>query len=120
MSVDPKYSDWVGALNPKWEYRPTDAKNKNPATLNFPVNYPTNHELAPGALDEPAMRKLAEATGGKFYREEDVIKLPAEAKPQPSPFYQKEELLLWNEWAMILLIGLLTLEWFLRKFNGLS
>ena len=27
---------------------------------------------------------------------------------------------IWNEWTMIVLIVLLSLEWFLRKFNGLS
>ncbi len=101
-----------------------DPRNKNPATLNFAVNYPDNHEQSPGALDEAAMRKLArDSRGGTdagFYREEDVIKLPGEVKTQTAAFYHKEEMLLWNKWAMIVLIGLLTLEWFLRKFNGLS
>jgi hypothetical protein len=97
-----------------------DPKNKSPATLNFPVNYRDNHELAPAALDEEPMRKLCEATGGKFYREEDLAKLPGDVKGQSARFYHKDEILLWNEWTMALLIGLLTLEWFLRKFNGLS
>jgi hypothetical protein len=97
-----------------------DPRNKSPATLNFPVNYKDNHELAPAALDEEPMRKLAEATGGKFYREEDLVKLPNDVKGQSARFYHKDEILLWNEWMMGLLIGLLTLEWFLRKFNGLS
>jgi hypothetical protein len=97
-----------------------DPKNRNPATLNYSVNYPENHEQSPGMLDEAAMRQLAETTGGKFYREEDLMKLPDEVRPQPSPFYQREEILLWNAWIMGALIALLTLEWFLRKFNGLS
>ncbi len=97
-----------------------DPKNKSPATLNYPVSYPENHELAPAALDEAAMRKLSESTGGKFYREEDLVRMPNDVKPQPVPITSREEELLWNKWAMMLLIGLLTLEWFLRKFNGLS
>jgi hypothetical protein len=97
-----------------------DPKNKSPATLNFPVNYRDNHELAPAALDEEPMRKLCDATGGKFYREEDLVKLPNDVKGQSARFYHKEEILLWNQWMMIGLICLLTLEWFLRKFNGLS
>ena len=28
--------------------------------------------------------------------------------------------ILWNRWALFLLVGLLTLEWVVRKFNGLS
>ena len=35
-------------------------------------------------------------------------------------FSRRDETILWNRWAMFALIGLLSLEWFLRKFNGLS
>ncbi|MBA4188183.1 MAG: hypothetical protein C0467_09215 [Planctomycetaceae bacterium] len=102
-----------------------DPKNNSPASLNFPVSYPENHELSPGALDEPAMRKLTresrgEVTDNGFYREESLIKLPENVKPQTSPMSNRNEILLWNKWAMVLLIGLLSVEWFLRKFNGMS
>ncbi len=109
------------AYNRVGQYRLTvDPKNKSPATLNFTVNYPENHELAPAAFDEPALRKLCENSGGKFYREEDLIRLPADVKPQTIRISTREEILLWNEWAMAVVIGLLTVEWFLRKFNSLS
>lgn len=101
-----------------------DPKNKSPAALNYAVNYREDHELAPGAMDEPAMRKLARdsrgGADGGFYREETLHTLPAEVTAKTSPLVSREETLLWNEWAMALLIGLLTVEWFLRKFNGLS
>lgn len=101
-----------------------DPKNKSPAALNYEVRLPENHEKAPGALDEPAMRKLArDSRGGAdegFYREETLLKLPGDVKPQKASIVSREEKLLWNEWAMVVLIGLLTVEWFLRKFNGLS
>ena len=97
-----------------------DPKNKTPATLDYRVNLPPDHEQAPGGLDEAAMRKLCEATGGSFFREEDLHKLPQAVKPQSSPYSRREEVLMWNRWALFLLIGLLTLEWFLRKYNGLS
>ncbi|HSQ57926.1 MAG TPA: hypothetical protein VLM40_19535, partial [Gemmata sp.] len=97
-----------------------DPKNNAPAGLTFPVNYRDTHELAPGALDEEAMRNLCEATGGGFYREENLVNLPNDVKKQTSRFYHKEEILLWNKWVMIVLIALLTGEWFFRKFNGLS
>ncbi|MCE9563634.1 MAG: hypothetical protein K8U57_16460 [Planctomycetes bacterium] len=102
-----------------------DPKNKNPASLNFPVIHPPEHELSPGPMDEPAMRKLTresrklEADAG-FYREETLIRLPGDITPKYSPLSNRSEILLWNEWAMILLIGLLTAEWFLRKVNGMS
>ena len=94
--------------------------NDNPATLDYRVNLPPEHELSPGGLAEAEMRKLAEATGGKFYREEDLQRMPDEVKPQLTPFSRRDETTLWNKWAMALLIGLLTLEWVVRKFNSLS
>jgi hypothetical protein len=97
-----------------------DPRNKTPATLDYRVNYAPDHELAPGGLDEAAMRKLCEATGGTFAREEDLHKLPELVKPQSSPYARREEVLLWNRWALFALVGLLTAEWVVRKFNGLS
>jgi hypothetical protein len=41
-------------------------------------------------------------------------------KPQMSPFSIRTEYILWNKWAMMLLIVLLSMEWVVRKFNGLS
>lgn len=97
-----------------------DPNNGNPAALDYRVSLPPEHELAPGAMAEGEMRKLAEATGGGFYREEDLHKLPAQVKAQMAPFSIRTEFILWNKWAMILLIVLLTMEWVVRKFNGLS
>jgi hypothetical protein len=97
-----------------------DPRNKTPATLDYRVNLPPDHELAPGGLDEAAMRKLCESTDGTFVREEDLFKLPGIVKPQSAPFARREEVLLWNRWALFAIIGLLTLEWVLRKYNGLS
>jgi hypothetical protein len=97
-----------------------DPRNNTPATLDYRVNLPPDDERAPGGLDEAAMRKLCEATGGTFFREEDLHKLPDVVKPQSSAYSRREEVLLWNRWALIGLIGLLMLEWVLRKYNGLS
>jgi hypothetical protein len=36
------------------------------------------------------------------------------------PYTTRTEYVLWNQWALYLLVGLLTLEWVARKFNGLS
>ena len=71
-------------------------------------------------MAEEPMRKLAEATGGKFYREESLNNLPDDVRPQLAPFTRRTETILWNGWVMALLIGWLTLEWVLRKFNSLS
>lgn len=90
------------------------------AQYEYRVTLPPNHELAKGAMAEEELRKLAADTGGRFYREEDLFRLPTDITPQFAPFYERWEVLLLNRWMLFLLIGLLTLEWFLRKFNSLS
>lgn len=109
------------AYNRVGRYRLTvDPRNNSPATLHYQVSYPDNHELAPAPPDEPGLRRLCEATGGRFYREEDLFRLPGDVLPQTTILTTRREVLLWNEWALALIVGLLTLEWFVRKFNGLS
>ncbi len=99
--------------------------NKSPANLEYRVSLPPDHEQAPGGLAEADMVRLAADSGtaekpGKFYHEEDLHKLPGDVKAQFSKFTRRDEIIMWNRWALFLLIGLLSLEWFLRKFNGLS
>ena len=91
-----------------------------PAALEYRVALPPDHELSPGGINEEELRKLAEATGGGFYREENLFKLVGAVVPQSTPFVQREEYLLWNKWALFLVIGLFVAEWFVRKFSSLS
>jgi hypothetical protein len=97
-----------------------DPGNGAPASLDYRVGLPPDDERAPGGMAEGEMRRLAEASGGRFYREEDLAGLVEAVKPQTVPFTTRTEYILWNRWAMVLLVGLLTLEWVARKFNGLS
>jgi hypothetical protein len=97
-----------------------DPDNRYPAKFDYRVTYPPQHELSKGGMAEREMRDLAKLSGGEFYREEDLDKLPTQVKAQYVPYSRKVETLLWNRWAMVLVIGLLTLEWVLRKFNSLS
>jgi hypothetical protein len=91
-----------------------------PASLEYRVSLPPDHELAAGGLAEDALRKLAEATGGSFHREESLYKLPTSVKAKTAPFTRRDEVLLWNKWALLLVIGLFSVEWVVRKFNSLS
>jgi hypothetical protein len=97
-----------------------DPGNGNPANLDYRVSLPPGHELSPGGMAEADLRKLAEATGGGFYREEDLVRMADSVKPQYAPYSIRTEVIFWNWWTMVLLVGLLTLEWVVRKFNGLS
>lgn len=108
-------NDRVGRYNLKVE------SGNEPALLDFRVTLPPEHELAPGAMNETALRQLAEASGGKFYREEDLHKLAAEVQAQPVEYSQRREVLLWDKWyVLLLLVGLFTVEWLVRKFSNMS
>lgn len=90
------------------------------ASLDYRVSLPPDHELATGGMAEEEMRKLAADSGGQFYREEDLHTLPDRVERKTTPFVQKEETVLWNKWALFLVVFLFAVEWTVRKLNGLS
>ena len=90
------------------------------AALEYRVTLPPDHELSDGPMAEEQLRKLAESTGGKFYHEEDLHRLPDEVKAKTTPFVQKDETVLWNVWAWLVVLLLLGAEWTVRKLNSLS
>lgn len=90
------------------------------ATLDYRVTLPPDDEQAPGGMAEEQLKKLAEATKGGFYREEDLHTLSGKLAKKTTPFVVREEFLLWNWWALAVVVGLFALEWFVRKFNSLS
>jgi hypothetical protein len=90
------------------------------ASLEYRVSLPPDHELAPGGMAEEEMRRLAAGSGGAFYREEDLHTLGNKVERRTTPFVQREEVVLWNRWWLLLVIGLFAVEWTVRKFHGLS
>ena len=70
--------------------------------------------------DLEAVSERIKDNGGTFHREEDLHTLAASVKPQSYPITMREEILLWNKWALIALVCLFTVEWIFRKYNGLS
>ncbi len=92
----------------------------NPGTLEYRVMLPPDHELSVGGMAEDELRTLAERSGGKFYREEDLVTLSTSIKPKTVPITQREETVLWNIWSLLVVIALFSFEWFFRKFNSLS
>ncbi|HXX94898.1 MAG TPA: hypothetical protein VEN81_14835, partial [Planctomycetota bacterium] len=72
------------------------------------------------SMDEEGMREAAKVSGGRFYREEDLAQLPASLVPRKAVFTERRETLLWNAPMLALFIGLITVEWILRKFSNLS
>jgi hypothetical protein len=90
------------------------------ATLAYRVVLPPQHELEPGGMAEDVLREAARISGGQFYREEDLHRLPSRIEPQTATFTHRQELVLWNPLAMLVFLVLVTAEWILRKFSNLS
>ena len=71
--------------------------------------------------DYKFLKQLAEQSGGEYYRAADYKKLKDDL-----PVYKRMQRYsaafeLWNRfWVLILIIGLLALEWFIRKRKGLA
>lgn len=97
-----------------------DSGTAEPTKLEYRVTLPPEHELARSPMNEEFLRKLAELSGGSFYREEDLYKLPDNVLAKKVAVSRRQEKLLWNWEMMLLFVGLLTMEWLIRKFSNLS
>lgn len=90
------------------------------APFGYRVEVPPRHEREEAGLAEEPLRQAAEASGGRFYREEDLGRLPEQVAPQKTSFVLRQEILLWNPLVLVLFVGLISAEWVLRKFSNLS
>jgi len=94
--------------------------NPEPHTFSFRVELPPRHELEESGLAEAALRDLAQTSGGRFYREEDLHRLAGDIPTRMVSFTRRQEVLLWNPLALLVFVGLITAEWVVRKFSNLS
>jgi hypothetical protein len=79
-------------------------------------------ELDNASADAETMRSLAAMTGGQSLPPEDLPKLIKQLTEQTSQFdiQQETKKTFWDTWPFFLfLVGLLTVEWYLRKRWGL-
>jgi hypothetical protein len=90
------------------------------ASLEYRVGLPPQHELTVAGMAEDPLRAAALASGGKFYREEDLYRMLASLEPRKAPFTMRSELLLWNAPVFLVFLVLIAAEWILRKFSNLS
>lgn len=81
-----------------------------------------NQELQNLTADRGLMRKLASATGGKFYTLETLNELPAylASTPSPAQLHTDESFqpLINLKWVFFVLLLLVGTEWFIRKYAG--
>ena len=113
-----EYREWLAHDQPgRWEVR---VNNPDAHSFQFRVELPPRHELEESGLAEKALRDMAQISGGKFYREEDLRNLVSDVQPQKTTFTRRQEVILWNPLALVLFLVLITAEWLIRKFSNLS
>lgn len=85
------------------------------AIVKFAVS-PPRLEQAETAMDASLLQSLAEASGGKFLREENLNDLPVliSSRSATVPTFKKHELF-YSPWWMVVLVVLACTEWLLRR-----
>ena len=78
------------------------------------------HDTAPAFTPDGRTVYFSRSDGNRSTLLVSHLRRAGWTEPQTAPFSIRTEYILWNRWAMILLIVLLTMEWVVRKFNGLS
>jgi hypothetical protein len=88
--------------------------------LDFVVAEPTL-EFGETALNEPLLRDIAKESGGAFLREEDLYKLPEFVKRTAQPTLSTFDVeFCYSPLYFMLLLGIVTAEWVLRKLAQLK
>ena len=90
----------------------------------FTVLPPETGELSDLAVNWDLLRALAESTGGRLFTIDDVDQLPERLRREMTTKDERRETRLGRDspyvwWLMGVLLGLLTVEWILRKVAGL-
>jgi len=85
------------------------------AVLKFTV-VPPKLEQAETAMDASLLQSMADASGGKFLREENLNELPSlvSSRSATVPTFKKRELF-YSPWWMVVLATLACTEWLLRR-----
>lgn len=82
---------------------------------------PSRREFLHAGMDDGLMRRLAANTGGRFYTADNVHQLVDDVTFSPNAYSKLEVHSLWDEPVFLyLLIVLVCLEWFARRYKGLS
>ena len=94
---------------------------QDPGTrLDFAITEP-KFELGETAMNEPLLREISTITGGEFFREENLHKLPETISQRTEKVRSPLEVELWSSpFYFLLLLSVVTAEWVLRKFSYLK
>jgi hypothetical protein len=96
------------------------AERDSRARTEFKVEPSETGELTQLALNEDLLKQIATTSGGTYLREEQLPQLLDLLAPMSQGRVIESETVLWqSSWWFLPLIGLLTVEWILRKRAGL-
>ena len=88
--------------------------------LDFNVTEP-KFEFGETAMNESLLREMASLTGGAFFREEDLYKLPETISQKSERIRSPLEVELWaSPLYFLLMLLVVTIEWILRKMSHLK
>ncbi len=104
----------------RYEVSLTSPANANAkATADYTVESLALEKQKP-ELDEPALRKIAAAGGGKYYQPNELAKWIASLPDNGLTVKSETETEIWDRWPLLVLfLTPLALEWLLRKRTGL-
>jgi hypothetical protein len=95
-------------------------ENDPQTLLDFNVTEP-KFEFGETAMNEPLLKDLASSTGGQYFREEDLHKLPDTISAKTERVQSPMEVELWaSPLYFLLMLGVVTAEWVLRKMSHLK
>ena len=78
-------------------------------------------EFGETAMNEPLLKDLASSTGGQYFREEDLHKLPTTISAKTERVQSPLEVELWaSPLYFLLMLSVVTAEWVLRKLSHLK
>ena len=78
-------------------------------------------EFSNAQLQAPLLKRIAEISGGKYYYQNEAESLPDEISVMQSSYSKLVEYDLWDMPILfLLLILILSVEWYLRRSKGLS
>jgi hypothetical protein len=102
-------------------FTPTEpGKEAKPLRATFSVLPPESREMIDLETRWPVLEDLAAKSGGKVFAPEDAGELAALLAQQSIPYVENHEQRVYQWWVLlVLIVGLLTIEWATRKWAGL-
>jgi hypothetical protein len=88
--------------------------------LEFSVGQP-RQEFQETAMNEPLLRQMAEASGGAFFREEDLHQLPTKLQTETQRVRSSSDVEIWSSpLYFLLMLVTISAEWIVRKASNLK